>query len=675
MKSIAMKFVALVLAALCLLTAVAGGFAIALVSVWESEGWDVDQALKEEFRYLARDHAYAQARYWAILSQSTAPREAVKDLARPYTPAVAYDPMLAGLSLCSFRIILNGQVVESGGSGAPENARSWSFFFQDITPTYTQIHGQALGDVVPGGVLERIETYDGRNYSVFTCQNLTFQVEVVLYQAASFTLWDVLEWVWQIRRVLLVVLLGSILLLAICMVYLCWAAGRKPKSQEIRPGGLNRIPLDLYAVADGIAAYFGLMLMFEGVTALVGSGLSRLAIFLAVIDGFVLCLLVVAYIFCFAAQIKRDGFWWRYSLIGWCAIRLFRLLRLCWWGVKAGARMIPLMWQWLLTAFAMVAVVLVLLVGANSYYYPRNQFCSMALIPALLGCVAIVLYGGWCFATILKAARRMAAGDLNRKIDTKYLMGNFRDCALHLNDLSAAAMRSAREQMKSERMKTELIANVSHDIKTPLTSIINYVDLLQKPHGQEEHAAYLDVLARQSQRLKKLTEDLVEMSKASTGNVPAELTELDACETVRQALGEFAGRLEEVPLQVVFTQPEEPLMIRADGRLTWRVLNNLLGNAAKYAQPGSRLYMDVTKIDNRVLISLKNMSREQLNVTAEELMERFVRGDASRHTEGSGLGLNIAKGLMEAQNGTLHLFVDGDLFKVTLFFPAGQNGV
>lgn len=242
-----------------------------------------------------------------------------------------------------------------------------------------------------------------------------------------------------------------------------------------------------------------------------------------------------------------------------------------------------------------------------------------------------------------------------------------------LNDLAGVAVVAAQKQLKSERMKTELITNVSHDIKTPLTSIINYVDLLQKPHTPEEEKTYLEVLNRQSQRLKKLIEDLMEMSKASTGNLTADITKLDAVESVNQALGEFADKLEKAQLTPVFRHPEESVAMMADGRLAWRVLSNLLSNTVKYALPGTRVYIDVMALEGKVIISLKNISRDELNVDADELMERFVRGDDSRNTEGSGLGLNIAKTLMELQKGQLQLLVDGDLFKVTLIFPGATE--
>jgi len=269
----------------------------------------------------------------------------------------------------------------------------------------------------------------------------------------------------------------------------------------------------------------------------------------------------------------------------------------------------------------------------------------------------------------MDATRKMNKGNLNSKADDKLMVGVFKDFAHDLNDLADVAVVAAQKQLKSERMKTELITNVSHDIKTPLTSIINYVDLLQKPHTEEEEGQYLEVLDRQSQRLKKLVEDLMDMSKASTGNMTVEITRVDAVESVNQALGEFADKLERARLYPVFRHADDSVPMMADGKLVWRVLSNLLGNAVKYAMPGTRIYLDLTRVEGNVVISIKNISKDELNVDAEELMERFVRGDVSRNTEGSGLGLNIAKSLMELQKGQLQMLVDGDLFKVTLIFP------
>ena len=293
----------------------------------------------------------------------------------------------------------------------------------------------------------------------------------------------------------------------------------------------------------------------------------------------------------------------------------------------------------------------------------------LLLILTLLAGIGFCLYSCYAFGRLLENTRRMGQGELDAKVSEEGMVGCFRSFAQHLNALADVAVVAARKQMRSERMKAELITNVSHDIKTPLTSIINYVDLLQKAKTPEEKQTYLEVLDRQSIRMKKLIEDLVEMSKAASGSMTVEPVSADAAETVNQALGEFSGKLEGVGLTPVFTAPETPISIYADGRLTWRVLSNLLSNAVKYAMPGTRLYVDLVELDGNVLISLKNISKEPLNINPEDLMERFVRGDTSRNTEGSGLGLNIAKSLMELQRGQLQLLVDGDLFKATLVFP------
>ena len=286
---------------------------------------------------------------------------------------------------------------------------------------------------------------------------------------------------------------------------------------------------------------------------------------------------------------------------------------------------------------------------------------------------ALFAYDLYGFGTLMKGAKAMAKGSLQAKINTRYLIGPYREHAEHLNAMADVALVAAREQVRSDRMKTELITNVSHDLKTPLTSIINFVDLLEKPHTEQEGQQYLQVLSRQSNQLKKLVEDLMEMSKASSGNISVSLQQLDVAETVNQALGEYADKLALAGITPVLSLPEETLPITADGRLTWRVLGNLLSNIVKYALPGTRMYLnivDLTQSAGVVQLSLKNISRDPLNISAQELTERFVRGDASRNTEGSGLGLNIAKTLMELQKGSLELLVDGDLFKVTLTFPA-----
>ena len=334
---------------------------------------------------------------------------------------------------------------------------------------------------------------------------------------------------------------------------------------------------------------------------------------------------------------------------------LRKLLRVC----ERTLSLLPLTWQWIVVGGVLAVWLLLAFVQRSEGM--TVLWCAAALVT--------VMYGSNCFGILLDAAKRMRGGDLESKVESKYMVGCFREFSEELNGLADVAMVAAQNQLKSERMKTELITNVSHDIKTPLTSIINYVDLLEKPHTAEEEKTYVEVLSRQSQRLKKLIDDLMEMSKASTGNIHAEIAEIDAVEAVTQAMGEFADKLTAAGLTPVFHQSEEHIHLLADGRLLWRAMSNVLSNAVKYAMPGTRLYVDVSATEDKALISFKNISGAQLNISADELMERFVRGDSSRNTEGSGLGLNIAKSLMELQKGQLQLLVDGDLFKVTLVFP------
>ena len=264
----------------------------------------------------------------------------------------------------------------------------------------------------------------------------------------------------------------------------------------------------------------------------------------------------------------------------------------------------------------------------------------------------------------------MAEGNLNYVTDTEHIPWDLRGLGVDLNAISKGMQKAVDQRIRSDRFRTELITNVSHDLKTPLTSIINYVDLLKKRNLADETARnYLEVLDRKSQRLKTLTEDLVEASKASAGVLPVERQRLETCQLVEQALGEYAEPLSAAPLTVVTRYPTEGAFIWADGRQLWRILDNLLSNCAKYAMPGTRVYVDVARKDGQVLLAVKNISADPLNLPAEELLQRFVRGDDARTGEGSGLGLSIAQSLTNLQGGKFRLQVDGDLFKACVIFP------
>ena len=538
--------------------------------------------------------------------------------------------------------------------------------------------------------INRIEYFDSVTGKYVTAKYVYVpmpELTVTLYvddnSGLEAQVWELVRIVRDCRQYLLPMVGICLLGIAATAVYLCTAAGRKPGIPEVRAGGLNRIPLDVYLVGGGcliagcIAGGLALMqylLPSDVITACcIGIALCYLG-----------CLVFVGFCFAFVAQLKTPGgFWWRNTLCGWClrqCVRfavwlesilstktlpwLVRVVKKLWrivcgcasWLEKRVNRFIsylPLVWQWLLAGAACVVLV----------FASEGSFWSLVLWGLL------ICYGAYCFGKLMDSASRMSKGDLNIKVDEKHMVGAFAQFAESLNNLANVTMEAARKQLKSERMKTELITNVSHDIKTPLTSIINYVDLLQKAQTEQERAEYLEVLDRQSQRLKKLIDDLMDMSKASTGNMTVDITRVDAVEAVNQALGEFADKLDRATLTPVFRHDDASVPMMADGRLVWRVLSNLLGNAVKYAMPGTRLYIDLSQMGGKVLLSVKNISREELNIDADELMERFVRGDDSRNTEGSGLGLNIAKSLMELQKGELQLLVDGDLFKVTLIFP------
>lgn len=268
------------------------------------------------------------------------------------------------------------------------------------------------------------------------------------------------------------------------------------------------------------------------------------------------------------------------------------------------------------------------------------------------------------------AISSIAGGNTHYKIETVRLSGKEKDMGEHINNISSGLDTALVQQVKSERLKADLITNVSHDIKTPLTSIINYVDLLKREKIQDPKiAAYLEVLDQKSQRLKTLTEDLVEASKASSGNMKLDMSDIDLVELVQQTNGEFEERFTMRRLDLVCSVPDEVLMIRADGRRLWRVLENLYTNAFKYAMEHSRVYVDVMEEDGQAIFTIKNVSENPLNIKLDELTERFVRGDVARTTEGSGLGLSIAKSLTELQNGTFELMIDGDLFKAMVSFP------
>ena len=271
---------------------------------------------------------------------------------------------------------------------------------------------------------------------------------------------------------------------------------------------------------------------------------------------------------------------------------------------------------------------------------------------------------------LLDGMKKIEEGELNYQYDVESLGGIRKEFSQTLNGVNEVFLNSVMESMKNERMQTDLITNVSHDIKTPLTSIINYVELLKRENIENEKArGYIEVLEQKSHRLKHLTEDLVEASKISSGNIKLECMQIQMQEMIYQAGGEFTDKFEARGLKLIENMPQEPLFIRADGRRLWRVLENLFNNVAKYAMENTRVYVDLIDLGTEIKFSIKNISEQRLNIEAKDLTERFIRGDISRSTEGSGLGLSIAKNLTELQGGKFSIYLDGDLFRVTITFP------
>lgn len=317
----------------------------------------------------------------------------------------------------------------------------------------------------------------------------------------------------------------------------------------------------------------------------------------------------------------------------------------------------------------------VIIFGGLFLIHGAAQISGHSVLFVILLPIDIVAFVYLVYQTIGKkkikqGISQIAHGEIDYKIDTTGLSGEQKEMAELVNVIGTGLNKAVEKSVKNERLKTDLITNVSHDIKTPLTSIINYVELLKQENFEDPKIRrYIEVLEQKSQRLKTLTEDVVEASKVSSGNISLDMMNLNLVEMIQQTSGEFQEKFAARNLEEVLNLPEEEAMICVDGRRTWRVLENIYNNAAKYAMEGSRIYADLTVLEDQVLFTLKNVSAYPLNISADELTERFIRGDISRSTEGSGLGLSIAKTLTEMQKGQFELYLDGDLFKVTIRFP------
>lgn len=476
------------------------------------------------------------------------------------------------------------------------------------------------------------------------------------------------DFIYGMRSVLPVLSVVSILVFFICFVFLMCSAGHKTGEEGIVPGVLTELPFDLLTFAFGFVALLGVFLLYYFITEYPAEIIVIASLFIAMVEA-VWCTL---YCMEFALRLKQGKFW-RNTIIFKTVRWFYRLVRWFFRALGTLLRGIPFVIN---TVIAFLAICILefmgILIFCNVEVFILWLLEKIVLLP-------IVLYFSLVCKKLQQGSEALAEGNLSYHVDTSKMILDFKEHGENLNSIGEGISRAVEERMKSEHLKTELITNVSHDLKTPLTSIINYADLLGSAVQQKDEtdlsqvAEYSEVLLRQSKRLKKLLEDLVEASKATTGNLEVNLVPCEIGVLLSQAVGEYEQRFGEKQLELITKQPEEPVRIQADGKHLWRIFDNLLNNIYKYAQENTRVYLSVEKKEDRAEIIFRNMSKYALDISAKELEERFVRGDKSRHMEGNGLGLSIAKSLTQLQNGSMEIVTDGDLFKVVIRFPVLEN--
>ncbi len=468
---------------------------------------------------------------------------------------------------------------------------------------------------------------------------------------------DAVRFVYEIRFAIWAVAAAALVLVLLLFFSLTGLAGRLPQGEEFVPGPLSAVPFEIPLAAFllfGFAgtwflshAYYGDLLMYAA------AGAFLLVLFL-LFTG--LCMGLISRVR--QHRLLRDSLICRFFRALGAGVRaLFRLIR-----------KIPLVPKTaLLLLFSALAEIL--LVSLIWVMDAEGFFLIFILWEAVKA--VFVLWIALSLRKLQNTGRELAAGKFDTEIPLKGLPAELRTHAEDLNSISRGMELAVGERIKSERMKTELITNVSHDLKTPLTSVVNYALLIgDEPTENEKIREYAEVLVRQSDRLKRLIEDLIEASKAATGNLEVLPVPCSAATLITQAAGEYGDRIEKAGLTLVTSVPGEEITILADSRRMWRVFDNLLGNAIKYSLPGTRVWITLKKEAGQAVIAFKNTSRAPLDLSPEELTERFVQGDPSRSTEGNGLGLSITGSLTELQGGKMTVETDGDLFKVTLRFPA-----
>ncbi len=481
---------------------------------------------------------------------------------------------------------------------------------------------------------------------------LTYTVDLLQVETAPTYSYLLLSWLTEHAGLTVALTVLAALLSLFFFCFLMASAGHWQGQAGIHLTWLDKIPADVFLLLL-VCAFFGGWDAFYYEWGRI--------LFCAALTPFALLFLCALAAQCKAGTVLRG------SLLARIARFLWRIVRSLFLGLWRIARNLPLLWK---TALVVAGVFfLEMLLVLAGYGSVDGIFVILKAVELLA-----ILYIALNLRMLQKGGEKLARGDFSSPIDTKYLIGDFKRYGQELNDVQSGLEQAVQEQMKAEHLKTELITNVSHDIKTPLTSIVNYVDLLKKEDiPSPEAREYIAVLDRQSHRLKKLTEDLVEASKASSGVLNVDLQPTDVNVLFSQIEGEYQERLAACQLTLVTQPPAPGTVIRADSRLLSRVMDNLVSNICKYALPSTRVYVVSTLSREAVTISFKNVSRDELNISPDELMERFVRGDASRHTEGSGLGLSIARSLVQLQGGRFDLAIDADLFRADITFPLSES--
>lgn len=535
-------------------------------------------------------------------------------------------------------------------------------FSRDAADCHLTVTVRGNGEVV--GTFENFELTDGDKplyatqetftYALNTGNTAMVTIAADLLRTEEAPSYSYLLDMWLVEHTALTVIL-TVLFAALALFFFCFlmaSAGHWAGHEGIHLTWLGKIPADVWLIVLLCTFFIGWEAFYYG--------WGRVFFCAALVP------LVLLFLCAFAAQCKA-GTVLRSALIARIARFVWRIVRALFLGLWRIARNLPLLWK---TALVMAGVFfLEMLLVLAGYGSVDGIFVILKAVELLAA-----LYIALNLRALQKGGEKLARGDFSSPIDTKYLIGDFKRYGQELNDVQSGLEQAVQEQMKAEHLKTELITNVSHDIKTPLTSIVNYVDLLKKEDiPSPEAREYIAVLDRQSHRLKKLTEDLVEASKASSGALNVELQPTDVNVLFSQIEGEYQERLAACQLTLVTQPPAPGTVIRADSRLLSRVMDNLVSNVCKYALPSTRVYVVSTLSREAVTISFKNVSRDELNISPDELMERFVRGDASRHTEGSGLGLSIARSLVQLQGGRFDLAIDADLFRADITFPLSES--